>query len=335
MEEKKVTAFVTGGTGLLGSRLIFDLLQAGRKVLALKRINSETTLAYRYVSEKNPELRWITGDITDIYSFYEEMTSADEVYHCAAAVDFNTLNEDLIYQINVEGTANIVNAALELNIGKFCHVSSVATIGKPEAGGELDEDNWKEINKNSVYAITKFQAEREVWRGVAEGLNAVIVNPVVILGPGDWKVDSSRIIALIAAGLKYFTKGNISLVDVKDVSALMIKLMDRNIFGERFIISAGTSSYKEFFDEVANCLGIDSPNFELTKWIVDLGWRADALKAMITRRPPVLTREIASALFRDYTVSNKKIIEKTGHRFISLHDMVDEICHTYLKEEVI
>jgi dihydroflavonol-4-reductase len=333
MQDHKTTAFVTGGTGLLGSRLIYDLINSGRKVVALKRKNSDKKLINRYL-ENNENLFWVEGDITDIFTYEQAMQQADEVYHTAAEVNFSTLNKDHIYKINVEGTANMVNAALELKVKKFCHVSSVATLGKPYPGSELNENDWKEINKKSVYAITKFQAEREVWRGIAEGLNAVIVNPVVILGPGDWRIDSSKIIALMAGGLKFFTSGNISLVDVKDVSSIMIKLMDRNIFGERFIISQGTYTYIDFFKEVTACLGIEAPDFELKKWMLEIAWRADAIKAFITRTPGILSQEISEALFRNYKVSNKKIKEKLEYEFISLPEMVDDICHLYLKEEV-
>ena len=334
VEEKNFTAFVTGATGLLGSRLVYDLLLSGRKVIALKRKNSDLHLVNRYLKENGFNIEWVEGDVIDIFSFIEKLSQADEVYHCAAAVEFDTRNSDYIYKVNVEGTANIVNAALEAGTKKLCHVSSVAAIGTPEKNGVLKEDDWKDVNKNSGYALSKFQAEREVWRGIAEGLNAVIVNPVVILGPGDWKVDSSKIIALIAKGLKFFTKGNISLVDVKDVSSIMIKLMDQNVFSERFIISAGTFSYKEFFKEVSTCLGIEAPDFELQKWMIEIAWRADAIKTLITRTPHILTKEIANALFRDYMVSNKKITEKLNYNFIELHEMVDDICHLYLKEEV-
>jgi dihydroflavonol-4-reductase len=333
MAGQNITAFVTGGTGLLGSRLIYDLISSGRKVVALKRKNSDKKLIDRYL-ENDQNLFWVEGDITDIFSYEEAMQQADEVYHAAAAVDFSTRNGDYIYKVNVEGTANMVNAALELNVKKFCHVSSVATLGKPYPGGELNENDWKEVNKKSVYAITKFQAEREVWRGIAEGLNAVIVNPVVILGPGDWRIDSSKIIALIAGGLKFFTNGNISLVDVKDVSSIIIKLMDRNVFSERFIISQGTYTYTEFFEEVTARLGIEAPDFELKKWMLEIAWRVDAIKAFLTRTPGVLSQELSDALFRNYKVSNKKIKEKLEHEFISLHEMVDDICHLYLKEEV-
>lgn len=331
MWKENLTVFVTGATGLLGSRLVSDLLQSGRRVIALKRPNSDIKL----VKELNHlNFKWVEGDVTDIYSLLEGMHNADEVYHCAAAVDFDTRKTSYLYKVNVEGTANVVNAALEKGVRKFCHASSVATFGRPQINETLTEEYRKEVNKTSVYAITKFQAEREVWRGIAEGLNAAIVNPVVIIGPGDWKNDSSRIISLIANGLKFFTQGNVSLVDVRDVSSVMIKLMDENVFGEKFIVSGGDYSFPQFFKLITDCLGLDPPDFELKKWMLEIAWRADALKALIFNEPHIITREISDALFKNYSVSNKKIMERLNYNFISLKESVDEVCKEYLKQEI-
>ena len=331
MGKENLTAFVTGATGLLGSRLVSDLLQSGRKVIALKRVNSDTKLV-KGLNQNN--FQWCEGDVTDIYSLLDGMKYADEVYHCAAAVDFDTRKTSYLYKVNVEGTANVVNAALEREVKKFCHASSIATLGRPQDKETLTEDYRREVSKKSIYAITKFQAEREVWRGIAEGLNAAIVNPVIIIGPGDWKNDSSRIISLIANGLKFFTRGNVSLVNVRDVSAVMIKLMDGNIFGERFIVSSGDCSYSEFFKLITDCLGLDPPDFELKKWMLEIAWRADALKSFMFNEPHIITKEISEALFKNYTISNKKITERLNYNFMSLKDSIDEVCKEYLKQEI-
>lgn len=194
---------------MLGSRLIYDLVRSGEEVRAIKRPTSDLATIknifnYYSPSEKNlmENLEWVEGDVTDMFSLLEAMKGITKVYHCAAMVSFNPKARDKMMKVNIEGTANIVNACLEKGIEKLCYASSVAAIGNPvlkkpgsengHAGPgrfveEITENTpWVASAKNSNYTISKYASEQEVWRGIEEGLNAVIVNPSIIIGPVNW-----------------------------------------------------------------------------------------------------------------------------------------------------
>ena len=220
---------VTGGTGLLGSHLLLELARSGKNVRALKRKSSnisQVRKVFLYYVQNADELlqniEWFEGDLLDFGSIEDSLEGVKEIYHAGAVVSFYPSDHKSMLKVNIEGTANLVNLALEKAISKFCYVSSVSTLGRADNLGLTDEETyWKASNKNSQYAISKYGAEREVWRGIEEGLNAVIVNPSVILGPGDWKSGSPAFFSRIGKGLKFYTSGINGFVDVRDVSKAM------------------------------------------------------------------------------------------------------------------
>ncbi|MCU0370166.1 MAG: NAD-dependent epimerase/dehydratase family protein, partial [Bacteroidales bacterium] len=233
--------FITGATGLVGSHLTFELVRSGQPVRALKRPSSDMGMlekVFRLYSD-NPEnllstIEWVEGDILDIFSLEEAMEGADTAYHCAALVSFLPKDRKKLIKINTEGTANVVNAALEKKLRKLCHVSSIAALGRPENLTDvIDEDLvWKTSRNNSVYAVSKYGAEREVWRGTAEGLDAVIVNPSIILGVAGNSQGSSRLFNTVWQGLKVYPPGKNGFVDVRDVARAMILLMNGDFRNE-------------------------------------------------------------------------------------------------------
>lgn len=232
---------VTGGTGLVGTHLLFDLCKSGKRIRALKRIGSDVAnvkKVFSYYSSNVDELlkniEWVDVDLMDVYSLLDAMEGITEVYHCAAMVSFDSKHETEMMKINVEGTSNMVNAALEKGIKKFCHVSSIATIGRAEhISLSTEETFWKSSPDHSNYAISKYAAEREVWRASEEGLDVVIVNPSLIIGAGNWQQSSSIFFEKGFKGMKYYTEGSNGFVDVRDVVTLMIRLMnsDKNRYG--------------------------------------------------------------------------------------------------------
>jgi len=245
---------VTGGTGLLGSHLLLDLTKAGKQVRAIKRHSSNIQLIRKvfsyYVEDPDKlmgQIEWVDADLLDFFSIEEALSGVTEIYHAGAIVSFYPKDHKEMLKVNIDGTSNLVNRAIEAKVEKFCYVSSVATLGRTDNDGLSDEETfWKPSRKNSVYAISKYGAEREIWRAMEEGLNAVIVNPSLILGPGFWE-DNSGLFRLVWQGLKYYTRGVNGYVDVRDLSKVMVRLMDRNIFGERFIVSAENLSYEQLF----------------------------------------------------------------------------------------
>ncbi len=259
--------FVTGGTGLLGSHLIYTLISQGEKVRAIHRKTSNRDILRKVIgyyggdSEKLMEfIEWTECDINDYGRLSEAMQGVDFVYHCAAAVSFKNLGRETIIDNNVTGTSNIVKGCLENRIKKLCHVSSNAALGAKDGEFMVDETHeWNEEQHHSPYAISKYLSEQEVWKGIRKGLNAVIVNPTIILGPGEWSRGSASFFSRIDGGMLFCTTGTTGYVDVNDVVSSMITLMRSNFSGERFILNAGNPTFEEFFTMVAGSIKARKP----------------------------------------------------------------------------
>ncbi len=331
---------ITGGTGLVGSHLLYELAQSGKKIRALKREESNIKNTYKvfaYYSDKADELfsniEWIDGDLQDIYSLYDALEGITHIYHCAAFVSFDATDKDQIIKTNVAGTANLVNAALDKNIQKFCYVSSIAAIGKTEDGSLISETNsWKYSKNRSIYSVSKYDSEREVWRAIAEGLNAVIINPSIILGPGNWNSGSARLFKSVWDGLKFYTKGVSGYVDVRDVVKAMILLMNSEIKNERFIVSAENVDYQTLFSLIAKGLKKPPPKYKAAKFLSEIVWRADKLKTSITNTKPLITKETARTANSKSYYSSQKLISAINYQFIPLSQTIEYICTLFVKE---
>lgn len=328
---------VTGATGLLGANLLAALIKDGQKVRATKRAGSSLRLVEKTFQRQSispSTVEWVIADVTDVFAMRDAMKDVDYVYHCAAVVSFNPAAANHMLNVNVNGTANVVNAAIESEVKKLCHVSSTAALGRSEEDVIItEESHWTNSKHNSAYAISKYGAEREVWRAMEEGLNAVIVNPCVILGAGDWKTDSSRLIGQVANGLKFYPAGGNAFVDVRDVVSVMLQLMGSEISKERFLVMSENKSYKELFTMISNAFGKKPPAIRINKLISSLSWRAEWLRSNLLRQPPLITREIMHSSSRTYNYSNEKIRQATGHEFISVKECVEETCRILLTEK--
>jgi len=328
--------FITGATGLLGSRVLFDLVSAGHRVKAIKRSPARFACINHYFSGKHDLLNhveWVEADITDIYSLEEALEGVSQVYHCAGKVTFQPGESNLLYNINVGGTANLVNLCLEKNIEKFCHVSSVAALGRPGDENYIDEDAlWQTSKNNSSYAVSKYSAEREVWRGIGEGLNAVIVNPGIIIGPGNWKTDSSMLFRRVQKGLKYYTDGITGFVDVADVSACMLKLMESEIHSERFIVVSENVPFRKVMDEIADAIRVRRPYVHAGRLKSGFAWRMEKMLSMFSGHKPVITKETARSANNISFYSNDKIKKTTGIDFIPVVDSVKQTADIFLSQ---
>ncbi|HVA98447.1 MAG TPA: NAD-dependent epimerase/dehydratase family protein [Bacteroidia bacterium] len=325
---------VTGGTGLVGSQLLYDLVKSGKKVKALKRPESNLSSVKKIFFTNGDasetlfnQIVWVNGDVRDLFSITEAMQDVDYVYHCAASVSFNSKDKKLLYQTNEEGTENIVNASLEKGIKKFCYVSSVATLGKAVNNELITEETFsKFLVDNSNYANSKYAAEREVWRAAAEGLNVVIVNPSIILGSGDWRKSSSAMFKKAYKGLPFYTSGSAGFIDVRDLSKIMIRLMESEITKERFIVSAENCSYKNLFEMICKEFGKKLPKLYATPFLTEIAWRLDLFKSKITGKNPILTKEIARASQEKNYFSNEKIKSALSYQFMPLDQSLKDIC---------
>ena len=331
---------VTGGTGLVGSHLLYQLTKTESKIRALFR--NENKLAsvkhvFSYYTDKVEDqfskIDWVEGDITDIPSLNKAFKDVSKVYHCAAFISFDVRDYHTLRQINIEGTANVVNICLTNNVEKLCYVSSIAATGKPENNDLITESTpWNPEASQSVYAITKYGGEIEVWRGTQEGLKAVIVNPGVIIGPGYWKSGSGSLIRFVYKGVKRYTEGIGGYVDIFDVVTPMIKLMESNTNNERFILVSENLSYKDFFTKIAIKLNVNPPSKNTSKTLLALAWRLDWLRANLKGKRRRLTKHTAKSLNTKSIYSNKKIIDTLGYSFKSIDDSITEVCHYFLSD---
>lgn len=333
---------VTGGTGLLGSHLLFEIVRSGKQVRALKRKSSDTGMIKKIFSyySGDPEslaakVEWFDADLLDFGSLEEALAGIDEIYHAGALVSFYPEDHKDMMKVNIEGTANLVNLSLENKINKFCFVSSVSTLGSADNNGLTDEETfWAPSGKNSIYAVSKYGAEREVWRGMEEGLNAVVVNPSVILGPGFWN-DNSGLFRLVWNGLKFYTKGINGFVDVKDVVKAMILLMEIGLFNERFIVSSENVSYRQLFNLIAINLGKPQPAINIPPVLSHIAWRAEAVRSFFTGSKPELSKEMATTAIQQYTFSNEKIRKVSGFEFIPVEESIRQTCGFFKKDHLI
>ena len=333
---------VTGGTGLVGSHLLFDLCKSGERVRAIKRSRSSIENVKKvfgyYASDSAGLLKnieWIDADLLDVYSLMDAMEGVTEVYHCAAMVSFEAKHEEEMLKINMEGTANMVNAALAKGIKKFCHVSSIATIGVPEKGELAHEETfWKASPENSNYSISKYAAEREVWRAAAEGLDMVIVNPALIIGAGNWQQSSSNMFSKGYKGIKFYTEGATGFVDVRDVSSIMIKLMKSEIKNQRFILSSENKTFQYFFDLMHKEFGKSVPSIKAGKLLSSFAWRAEQIRCLLNGDAPLITKETANSAHKVNRYSSQKIQSSfPDFKFIPVERSIKDTCGLFLKEK--
>lgn len=317
--------FVTGGTGLLGSYLLRDLVARGQAVSALYRTSIPDEPFAKSVN-------WIQGDILDVVLLEEIMQQVKQVYHCAAIVSFNPAKKYEMLKINAEGTANVVNAALVSGVQKLVHVSSVAALGRNAQGTHTSEtDPWDEEKNKSAYGRSKYFAELEVWRGVSEGLDAVIVNPSTILGVGKWEKDGSAAIFRKAwEEFPWYTDGAGGFVDVADVAKAMIQLMESDITGEKFIINGENRAYKDVFTDMAKAFGKKPPHKKAPPFMIQLLWRLEKLRSLFTSKDPLITKETASTAQRKTFFDNTKLLRfLPGFQYKPLQQTIENYCETY------
>lgn len=328
---------LTGSTGLVGSRILFDLTARGVKVRALRRAESGNAQIDRLFNGHSGQLgliEWVTGDVTDLFSLEEAMDGIDTIIHSAAFISFHPSDRKKMHKVNVEGTANLVNLALEKGIGKFCHISSVAALGRSVSGKMIDEENlWKPSKFNSSYAISKYGAEREVWRGMEEGLNGFIVNPSIIIGPGDWKSGSSQLFRSVYNGLPFYSTGVTGYVDVRDVSRCVLALLDKNISGERFILNSENVSYRDMFFMIADAMHKRRPFILARPWMAALVWRFAGLFEMVIGKRSMITKETARSGMEKWYYTNEKIRKLLPEEFLPIQRSVEDTVKVFLKEK--
>lgn len=332
---------VTGATGLLGSHLLYELLKSGKQLTAIRRSAKnmpDVLKVFSYYTDKPEELieqvRWVNADMLNYNDILEHMEGIDEVYHCAALVSFDPGMRIKMIRGNTEGTANIINAALEQKIRKLIHVSSTAALGQSSEGSLSDESMiWSESKSNTGYSISKFKSEMEVWRGIHEGLNAVIVNPSIILGPGFWQHGSSSIFTKIHHGMKFYSYGKTGYVSVWDVVNSMILLMESDISGERYLVSTENLTYKDLFDKVADEFNKARPHIEGTVFMAELAWRLDWIKSkLLGMGEHTFSKERVRSARKVVEYDNSKIKAALNFEFEAIDSVIKKVATYYIRE---
>ena len=327
---------VTGGTGLIGSHLLYHLVNSGKKVRSLYRTKDslqKVSKVFGYYSGQSNQLMdqidWVVGDITNLGALENAFVDIHQVYHCAALISFDPKDFKALEKTNVEGTANIVNLCLKNGIEKLCHVSSIAAIGPSVKGNEATEENeWNETSA-SVYGLTKYNAELEVWRGSQEGLSVVIVNPGVVIGPGFWKSGSGTFFTYAAKGKKHFIPGGTGFVSVGDVVKAMVSLMESAIQSERFILVDQNWTYGQLFQKIALKLGVEPPSKQLSYSSLEMFWRLDWLRSNVLGKRRRLSKNMAKGLYYHEIYDNSKLKETLGFQYEDLDRAIDFCCNKF------
>lgn len=315
---------VTGATGLLGAHLCYHLLSEGQSVVAgfhkEENIDRCREIFSFYESpDLFSRLIWSSVELLDIFSIEQLLRDHQitEVYHCAGKVSYEMKDAQQLYEVNVNGTANLVNACIVSQLNKFCFISSIAALGK-EANQNLVTENTKWKNKNTTaYALSKNSAEREVWRAAEEGLNVVIVNPSVIIGPGCWENSSAKILLAAKTGMRFYIPGGTGVVDVRDVARCCILLMRENKFSQRYILNSENLSFREIFSMATRSFGQKPPHIKIPKWMFRLAYRAERIMCVFTGRKPRLSKEFLKSGFGIQKYSSEKVKFDLNYEFIS------------------
>lgn len=322
---------VTGATGLVGSHLVLELVSKEKSVRAIYRSEKSKNKVLNLFKYYNKEelfakINWFEADVLDIPKLEKAFDGVEYVYHCAAKISFNPKDENVLRKTNIEGTANVVNLCLDFGIKKLCHVSSIATLGDSKKGETtINEDcDWNPETYHSDYAITKFGAEMEVWRGYQEGLNVVVVNPGVILGPLFWTEGSGDIYQKVKNNFPFYTTGGTGFVSVNDVVNNMILLMNSSVSAERFILVSETHSFQNIFELIAHKMNVKPANIEAKKWMTRLAWRIDVLLGFFGKKR-FLSKDMVHTLHHTDYFDSSKIQKQTGYKFQLIAEYFNEL----------
>lgn len=327
---------VTGGTGLVGSHLLYHLCLQNDAIRAVYRTTSsleKVKNVFSYYTDDTTlfdKIEWFLADITDVPAMIPAFFDVNHVYHCAAFISFNPKDYRQMRKVNIHGTAIIVNLCVDAKIDKLCFVSSIAAVGNSlNSNITTEEDEWNKELDNSGYSITKFGAEMEVWRASQEEIDVVIVNPGVILGSGFWNTGSGKLFSQVYNGFQFYTEGVTGFVSVQDVVKPMILLMNSTVKNERFILVSENRSFKEIFFLIADGLGKKRPSKKIKPWQTNIFWRVAWLLSKITGKEPLLSKYSAKSAHSISEYSSEKIKNTLNYKFENIEKSIIDICKNY------
>jgi nucleoside-diphosphate-sugar epimerase len=320
---------VTGANGLLGSFIVRQLVAEERPFVALKRKNSDVSLL-QDVAEK---IQWRDVDVLDVFSLHDAFEGVTQVIHTAAIVSFNTRRAKEVMDINVIGTRNVVDVCIDAGINRLVHISSVAALGRQKGQTFIDENHkWVESPLNSTYAKSKYLAELEVARGQEEGLRTVIINPSVILAPADWTKSSAQLFKYVWDQKSFYMDAHLNFVDVRDVAAVAVQLIDHEIEAQRFIVSAGKISFYDFFQKVARFFNKKAPSVKPPKKLLFVVAGLESLRTWFTKREPLITSETVRLAGAEFLYNNKKVRMELDFEFRPIDKTLHWCCQHYIRQ---
>jgi dihydroflavonol-4-reductase len=330
---------ITGGTGLLGGHLLIALAKENLPVRVILRKGTDPMKVFQVWKHYPVDLQsmlnrfeWFEADLINKAEVPGAFEKATQVYHCAGLISFGYGKRRSMWETNVEATSNIVNVLMDLPGVKLVHVSSIAAIGPAMPDEPCSELSGWPVAENPLYTKTKTRGELEVWRGIAEGLNAAIVNPSIILGPAKWNTSTARIFDTIYKGLGFYTLGVNGYVDARDVADAMIRLMHSTISGERYILNACNISFHDLFTNISSALHVKPPSYYANPFLTSLAWRAEFLRMLITGRDPVITRTSMRSAHAKQFYSAEKFSSQLGFTFRNINETIEHTAQCYLKE---
>ncbi|NDV83319.1 NAD-dependent epimerase/dehydratase family protein [Bacteroides sp. 51] len=326
---------VTGGSGLVGGHLLIHLLKQNEPVRALKRNNSsfdELKLICSYYqvdfSQVMSQIEWVYGDLMDEQSLEAALQGITTVYHCAAIVSFGGSSPETLKQTNIEGTRNLIQASLKQHISCFAFVSSIGALGQSQNGEMITEETpWNPDNTSSIYSNSKYAAEQEVWKLSAKGIPVVIVNPGIILGPGDFSKGSLQLFSQVKNGMPFYTCQKSGYVDVRDVCRAIIELVQQKIYNQRFILVSENLTNQQLFTWIAHAMNKRGPYISIGKRGLTLAAKLDRAFSRMLGKTPLLTPEIVSSALKQETYSSEKIRKTIGFTFIPMEESIATTCH--------
>ncbi len=327
--DKDTAILITGATGFIGSYVLRTLIKEGYKNLtAIHRSSSDFSL----VREIKNEINWVCCDILDVPGLEGALSKKEVVIHAAALVSFDPRDREKLNRVNIRGTANIVNVALAMRVIRFIHISSVGVFPRRKIGEVIDENvDWSDSKLNTDYAISKYQAELEIWRGAAEGLSVTILNPSLVIGSGFWQSGSASIFGQVYQGLRFYPEGSTGVVDVRDVAQAVCRSLQNAVAGERIIISGENMSYQAILDLIADQFGKKRPSIRLNRWLREIALIKYFLTSLTGRRAKVLTRASLKNAQHKWSFDHHKSLEMLEMKYRPIATCISETCQLFLK----
>jgi nucleoside-diphosphate-sugar epimerase len=321
---------LTGGSGFIGTYIVEELLANGYEKIRLL-VRSKAHSPYR----THPQIELIEGDICDVFAIEEAMEGVKQVIHAAAKVSFSKREKAEMFRTNVEGTAYIVNACLAHHVEKLIFISSISALGRAENGERIDEQTkWVDSPLNSAYALSKRKAEQEVFRGMEEGLQVVILNPGLVLGGKMWDNSSAKFFKVVDRGLPFYNRGVNGVVGASDVARAVRLCVENEIpNGERFLLVSENMSQKEMFGWIAQSIGKVPPRYELPPFLAKIAGFLFEMWGGITRTRPLITRETVRSSLHQYYYDGTKITRVLGFQYSPVAEIIQATGKLFTEEK--